>query len=417
MKILQLSHSDIKGGAARAAYRIQKALRQADVNSQMLVSYAHANDCMVQGPHSKWAKAVSLIRPRLTAPVRRLLGTDNPVIHSPAILPSSWPRRLNTSNADLVHMHWVQGEMLSIEDIGRIRKPMVWTLHDMWPFCGAEHYSDDARWREGYRCNNRPDHESGFDLNRWCWQRKRRHWRRPFQLVCPSHWLAGCVQRSALLAHWPVRVIPNPLPTDLYRPWPQALARQLFGLPAEGPLLLFGAIGGSRDPRKGWDLLAPALRQLAHTDPGLQAVVFGQSEPADQPRLGMPVHYVGTLHDDQSLALVYSAADVMVVPSRMDNLPQTATEAQSCGVPVVAFNATGLPDVVEHERTGYLATPYDPADLAYGISWVLECKSRHRNLSWASRERAVRTWNEAQISSQYAALYRMVLGDALAHKN
>jgi len=292
---------------------------------------------------------------------------------------------------------------------------VVWTLHDCWAFSGSEHYpqdADDCRYQQGYGTGNRPPGHCGLDLDRWCWQRKRRNWRRPLQLVSPSRWLASCVEHSALLGHWPVQVIPNPLPTEIFRPWPQPLARQLFGLPAKGPLLLFGAIGGSRDPRKGWDLLEPALRQLAQTHPQLQAVVFGQSQPADPPRLGLPLHYIGNLHDDQSLALLYSAANVMVVPSRMDNLPQTATEAQSCGVPVVAFNATGLPDVVQHQCTGYLAAPFDSADLAAGISWVLDDPGRQAALAHEAHRRAHKLWNPCRIACLYSDLYQEVLNQA-----
>lgn len=377
----------------------------------MRVSRKHGDESSIHGSKGKKA-ALPIARSALGDLLPALQRTSNPVLHSPSWLPCRLDRELNASDADLLHLHWVQGEMLSIEAIGRLRKPMVWTLHDCWAFSGSEHYPngpDDLRYRQGYHRHNRPPSHGGLDLDRWCWQRKRRRWRRPIQLVCPSRWLAGCVQRSALLAHWPLRVIPYPLPTNVYRPWPQALARKLFGLPETGPLLLFGAIGGSRDPRKGWDLLEAALRQLAPTLPGLQAVVFGQSEPPDPPRLGLPVHYVGPVHDDQSLALLYSAADVMVVPSRMDNLPQTATEAQSCGVPVVAFNATGLPDAVEHQRTGYLATPYDPADLAHGIGWVLEEPERHRHLAATARQRAVDLWTPKRIAGDYANLYREVL--------
>jgi hypothetical protein len=76
-------------------------------------------------------------------------------------------KRINAWDADVVHLHWVQGEMLSIADIVRIQKPIVWMLHDMWAFCGAEHYTEEFHWREGHRCDNRPADESVFDLNRW----------------------------------------------------------------------------------------------------------------------------------------------------------------------------------------------------------------------------------------------------------
>ena len=408
MKIFQLNYSDIKGGAARAAYRIHHALRSNGIDSQMLVNRASTGDWTVQGPTGKAAEAMGLIRPQLAKPLRTLLSTGNPIVHSPAIVPSTWPQRLNGSDADVVHLHWVQGEMLSVEAIGRIRKPIVWTLHDMWAFCGAEHYTVDLRWREGYRPGNRPAHESGFDLNRHTWQRKRRHWRRPMHIVCPSQWLADCVNASALMGEWSVSVVPNPLDTDRWRPIEQRLARELLGLPLDAPLLLFGAIGGGRDPRKGLDLLLAALEQL-RAEPnlqGLQLVVFGQLAPREPPELGFPIHYTGHLHDDLSLRALYSAADLLVVPSRQDNLPNTGVEAHACGTPVVAFRTGGLPDIVDHQRTGYLAQPFDPPDLAAGISWVLADPSRRQALGHAARQRAVRLWNPAQMAELYEKVYR-----------
>ena len=137
MNIITVNKFDIKGGAARAAYRIHHALRSSGIETQMLVNVADSGDWTVQGPTNKWGKAIGRIRPQLATPLRQLLRTGNPIIHSPAVLPSRWPERINASDADVVHLHWVQGEMLSIADIGRIHKPIVWTLHDMWAFCGA----------------------------------------------------------------------------------------------------------------------------------------------------------------------------------------------------------------------------------------------------------------------------------------
>ena len=438
MKVFHLNHSDINGGAARAAYRIHHALRAAGIDSRMCVNVAAAGDWTVQGPTSKWNKLSVRLRPQLVRPVRATFRTSNPIIHSPALLPSHWVKQLNASDADLIHLHWVAGEMLSIADIGRINKPIVWTLHDMWAFCGAEHYTEEFRWREGYRRDNRPAYESGFDLNRWTWERKRKHWQRPMQIVTPSRWLADCVRESALMRDWPVSVIPNCLDTDLWKPMEQALARELLGLPADVPLLLFGAMDGGRDPRKGFDLLTAAVGHLRGEIPGLELVVFGQLAPRNPPDLGFPIHYTGYLHDDLSLRALYSAADALVVPSRQDNLPNTAVEAQACGTPVVAFNIGGLPDIVEHQRTGYLAKAFETEDLAAGIRWVLGNGSPRflRNLAMTgensatregdgvgrgkhprdsdampvdigkqSRERAVARFSNAQVGEQYRAVY------------
>jgi len=406
MRIIHLNHSDINGGAARAAYRIHHALREAHVDSKMWVDVASSGDWTVQGPATKLSKALTKVRPILSGlAFKPVFKTKNPIIHSPALLPSSRVGALNGSHADLLHLHWVQAEMLSVADIGHLRKPVVWTLHDMWAFCGAEHYTEEFRWRDGYFTGNRPVYESGFDLNRWTWQRKRKHWQRPTHIVTPSRWLAQCVRESALMRDWPVTVVPNCLDTSRWQPLDKAVARNLLGLPKGVPLLLFGAMGGGNDPRKGFDLLLQALQRLRGEMKELELVVFGQLAPKDPQSLGFPIHYTGHLHDDLSLRALYSAADVMVIPSRQDNLPNTGVESLVCGTPVVAFDVCGLPDIVQHQHTGYLAKPFDTDDLAYGIQWVLSDSDRYRSLSQQARAYAVAHFSNTVVADQYQAVY------------
>lgn len=410
LRVLQLNHHDINGGAARAAYRIHHALRVHGVDSRMLVNSATAGDWTVDSTKSKGDKALTKVFGPLAGLLTNTLKTGNPIVHSPSIVPSHWSDRLNVSDADVIHLHWVNGEMMSIADIGNIKKPVIWTLHDMWPFCGAEHYTEDYRWREGYTANNRPSHEAGFDLNRWTLARKLKRWKRPMHIVTPSHWLADCAKQSVLMRDWPITVIPNTIDTDVWQPINKTLARQLLRLPPDVPLLLFGAMLGAQDPRKGFDLLQAALNHLRGQMPGLELVVFGELTPKSPVDMGFPVHYTGHLHDDLSLRLLYSAADVMVIPSRQDNLPNTGVEAHACGTPVVAFDACGLPDIVQHQQTGYLAKAFDPVDLANGLSWVLTDSARHVLLSQAARARTVRLWSCDTVAEQYMHCYQQANG-------
>lgn len=409
MKVIQINYSDISGGAARAAYRIHHALRESGVDSRMWVNSATAGDWTVQCPEGKVDRVLAKLRPSIGVLPNKLLRTGNPIIHSSSWLPSDWVQKINSSDADLVHLHWVAAEMLSIADIGSIKKPVVWTLHDMWAFCGAEHYTEEFRWKEGYKSNNRPVYEFGIDLNRWTWERKKKHWQKPMHMVTPSRWLGRCVSESKLMAEWPVSVIANALDVGKWKPVDQSLARALLHLPADVPLLLFGAMGGGKDPRKGYDLLLRALKQVLSTIPELELIVFGQLSPEHPSDLGAPVHYTGPLYDDVTLQLLYSAADVMVIPSRQDNLPNTGKEALACGTPVVAFNTCGLPDIVEHERTGYLAQAFDVEDLANGIQWVLADNVRLEKLGHNARQRAVEKFAYPVVAAQYRQVYEDII--------
>ncbi len=411
MNIIHINFADLSGGAARAAYRLHHSLLQLNINSQMRVWSKTSGEPMIHGNSSKAGRMLTEIRSGLGMMANATMKVSSPARHSINLLPSGWVNSINASDADIIHLHWLGAETLSIREIARIQKPIVWTFHDMWAFCGAEHYTDDgldARWRHGYKSNNRPEGESGFDLNYWTSRRKQHHWHNPFNLVCPSNWLANCVRDSALMANWPVTVIPNPLNLTNFRPIEQSLARQLLNLPQDKSLILFGAIGGADDPRKGSDLLISALNCLktAHFPQELELVIFGQSRPIQVPDLGFAIRYMGHLHDEVSLALLYSAVDVFVAPSRQDNLPNTVVEASACGTPTVAFKIGGMTDLVQHQVSGYLASPYDEIDLAQGIQWVIERQSQNNTLGSAARHHAELNFQADLVVEQYLAVYQ-----------
>lgn len=408
MKSLTVNFKDVQGGASRAAYRIHQALRSCGVESRMLVREKSIDDWTVEAPSGRMNKVDAVVRPMLGNIVKRALSTKSQNYHSVALLRSSFPDRINRADADIVHLHWIYQEMMSVEDIARIRKPVVWTLHDMWPFCGGEHYTEDFRWRDGYLANNRPPYESGIDLNRWIWNRKRKAWKQPMTIVAPSRWLAGCARESLLMRGWQVETIHNALDTDVWAPIPRLHARELLNLPKNAKLLVFGAIGGGKDPRKGLDLLFSALQCLRGQVDGLELIVFGQSPPRNPPDLGFRVHWTGHLHDDLSLRVLYSAADAMLITSRQDNLPNTGVEALACGRPVIAFDVGGLPDIVTHQKTGWLAKAFDAEDLARGIAWVLSDPARHAGLCDNARADAVSRFACKAVAQQYQALYERV---------
>ena len=411
MKVIHLSFSDIIGGAARSSYRIHRSLLKAEIDSCMWVNKAKTDDQTIEKPTGIIERILTEFRsPLISNSLVKILKTKNMIIHSPSVLKSRWIKLINASDADIVHLHWIQNEMLSISDIGQIKKPIVWTLHDMWAFCGAEHYTQDHRWREGYLKNNRPANESGFDLNRWTWKRKEKFWKTPIQIVTPSKWLAECVNESKLMHNWPVNVISYPIDTDFWKPISKKIMRELLGLPKDVPLLLFGAFNSDKDQRKGYDLLLSALENLKDQPKfkDVELVVFGQNKPKLPTKHAVPIHYMGKIHDDETLRAIYNSADAMLIPSRQDNLPNIAVEAHACGVPVISFNVGGLPDIIEHQKTGYLAKPFEIEDLANGILWFLSHPDK-KHLNNYTREQAVLKFSQKKVAEEYFNIYRHLL--------
>jgi len=411
MNVAIVNQSDIIGGAARAAYRIHHALRAYGVNSRMFVDRSISGDSTVIKPVNLLRKIGGFVRPHLDRfIVNSLMSTGNRSLHSSSVIPSGWPKRLNYAEIDLVNLHWVTGGMMSISDIANIKKPIVWTLHDMWPFCGTEHYGDGDRYVVGYSKKNRSIEDTGFDLDRWTWKKKITFWKNTnFTIICPSAWMANAAKQSILFENKLIQVIPNPINTDIWRPIDMWTAREILGLSCEKKLVLFGAIGAGSDHRKGFDLLVEAIKILDCKDLKYELVVFGGGEPDIPIVTKCKVHYVGALNDDVSLTLLYSAVDVFVIPSRIDNLPNTGIEAQACGTPVVAFNVGGLSDIVKHGVTGYLAEAFDVVDFAQGIEWVME--RNDRILRNESRAEAVKKWSPCVVAKQYYDLYSRVLDD------
>lgn len=418
LKVLQVNTYDVEGGAARAAYRIHRALIDHGIDSQMRVRYGRSDDVQVkagQPPLSRTRRTLAHLQRRWVAHRRRAWHTADPGFHTFGEQGAGIVAELNNSDADILNLHWFSN-LLSVKDVGRLTKPIVWTLHDMWAFCGGEHYASDgesARFREGYLACNRPKHESGPDLNRHTWELKREQWsRQRFHIVSPSNWLARCARESKLLRECRISVIPNPIDLTAWRPISKSLARHVLGLDPEAKIVLVGAEGGLRDPRKGGDLATAALALIAGQKirPDL-VLVFGQSSATtgSNPGVSVPVKFMGRLYDDMSMVLAYNAADVMLIPSRQDNLPNTAVEAQACGTPVVAFNVGGIPDIVSHRETGWLAAPLDVAGLAAGITWVLEDGARAIALGSRARNMAVERFSSARVAECYSRLYEELL--------
>lgn len=419
MKVLHIGKSDLEGGAARAAFRIHQSLREAGVQSQMLVGNKRSDDPDVHGPTGLASKAWDRVAPYIDAIPLRFSRSANQSPRSPAWVGSAVATRARASDSDVIHLHWICGGLMRPQAVASLaEKPLVWRLADMWPFSGTEHYvGDSVRYREGYTRLNRPPGESGFDADRWAWNRKLRAWRsiRDLTLVAPSRWMARCANESVLFRDRRVEIVPTGQDIHQYRPIRKELARELLGLPKEPQLVLFGAMSPLSEPRKGIRFLEPALSELARAGfrSSCQLVVIGASR-ASAPcfTLPMPAHYLGRLSDDVALALAYSSADVFLAPSTEENLANTVIESLACGTPVVAFDVGGMSDAVRHKTTGYLAQPFSASDLAHGLAWVLADPGRREALSEAGRTLVESEFSLETQARRYIDLYQDVIAQS-----
>lgn len=407
--ITSLCATSHRGGAALAAVRLHRALRGHVANIQFVALSVQRFEPGIAGLGAYSLSKSLRWRLALDQIPRWLSGGYGTEQFNTALGPSPFGLREAVERSDIVHLHWIGKGMLPLRALRRMRKPIVWTLHDMWPITGGCHYdSECGRFAE--RCGRCPILRSHRprDLSRYLIERKRLIYGevRP-TFIAPSRWIADAARKSRVGVGGAISVIPNTLDRTIFAPNDREATRRTLRLPVHAMVIAFAAMGGGTERRKGFDLLKAALRELS-TAPGrrpLHLLVIGGPGRDDAP---IPITGTGHLDGEDAVARALSAADVLVAPSRQDNLPNTVAEALACGVPAVAFNVGGLPDLITHYWNGYLARPFDTADLARGIAWVLQDPERHTALRAAARESTVR-FSPERVAAQHIELYQEIL--------
>jgi glycosyltransferase involved in cell wall biosynthesis len=336
------------------------------------------------------------------------------VMYSTGLVPNfSVSRHAVELERDILHLFWINAAFIRIEALKSFKQPIVWTFHDMWPFTGGCHYDAECgKFRNA--CGACPVLKSDKerDLSRSVWERKQESWKDiPITVVATSHWIANMAKQSSLFRDKRVEVLPNPIDTERYKAVDKRMARHAWGLPQDKNLVLFSAFRATADKRKGNQFLLPALELLAQAGwrENTELMVVGVTQPEEDVDLGMKIHYMGYLNDEISQVLLYSAADVTVAPSMQENLSNAVMESLSCGTPVVAFNIGGMPDMIDHQKSGYLAEPFEADDLARGIAWVLEDSERHTALGAHARQQVEHRYSMKTVACQYRDLYEDLL--------
>ena len=415
MKVLLLNTSDVQGGAARAANRLHQGLQRIDVDSHMLVQTKHSDDRTVIGSSATSGISKVIVGSRLTLgqlPLKFYTNRDRS-FYSPQWLPDNIATKVTQLNPDVISLQWICEGYLQIETLAKLNKPLVWTLRDMWSFTGGCHYSGNCD-RYTISCGACPQLGSSkdCDLSRWIWQRKAKAWKNlNLTIVALSSWLGKCAHSSSLFKDLRIEVIPNCIDTNIYKPINRKVAREQLNLPQDKKLILFGAASATSNKRKGFDFLRKALQYLSKSGyhDELELVIFGASRPERPPEFGFKEHYLGRFGDDLSLALIYSVADVFVAPSIQEAFGNTVLEALACGVPCVGFDIGGIPDMIEHQKNGYLVQPFKIEDLARGITWVLENQERHQKLSYRARKKVEQEFALEIPARRYLSLFTEIL--------
>ena len=418
LKVVHLNTYDGNGGAGRACVRLNRALTDQGIESKVIVHYKFGKNPDIGDFNTNFLQkgytAATIVLERILAK-RYLKALKTPfsfawfgrsVIHHPDV-----------KAADIIHLHWVNHGFLDpkhIAEIAKLNKPVIWTFHDSNAFTGGCHvrYTCDHFKNECGNCpllkNANPD-----DQSHKIWKQKRGAYDvLNFNIIAPSAWMERSVKESSLTKGKPIAQIPNTLETDIFKPMDKQAAKEMAGFAKDKFILLSGFMPSRKDMHKGTSYLLESLEllrsRLGAKAEEVELVVFGNRNTEDVPEFPFKTSFLGTISDDERLALCYAAADVFLIPSLEDNLPYTVMESLSCGTPVVGFTTGGIPDMVKHEYNGYLAEYRSSESFADGMEWVINHPDREQ-LNKNARQTVMERFSEEVIAKRHIQLYEEVL--------
>lgn len=388
MKIIHIGFDAIeRGGAGIAMLRIHRSLKKIGINSQIVCRRAAVEEGSSILPCSI-SKRLQI--KMLNACMKIVYGRAYPV----NVIKTGMANYVNSLNPDVVQLHWLQGDTISIEEIAAIRAPIVWMLHDMWPFSGVD-ASPQTRWyKEGY-----PRGTTWVD--RWTWERKKKVFGKlPIFPVGASQWVVNEAQNSIVFKGHCVTKIPLPIDLEIFKKARGSKERNRYFT------VLFGATTGIRNSIKGFDRLEAALGCLNNDEKSLINVkVFGETRNPIEVS-GVSVSFLGKIASVNMLD-VYNQADVFVFPSRQETFGQTKLEALASGVPVIAFNESACAEGIDHKVTGWVAKSNDIKDFAEGIRWAMRIwkgEIEYRNAEYLDS-----VYSELVVAQQWLALYKQII--------
>lgn len=417
MKVLHINEQDNIGGAARAMYRLHLSLLERGIDSNLLVKRRAINGSdrtftFAELEPSPW---INWVLRKLEGRIEHLGGINRFSYYRQTSQILHWSIFRDTDIVELRNLHGGYFNLHLLERIGHL-KPIIWRMPDMWALTGHCAYSYDCeRWRTGcFDCPLlKPDARKKmvpaptvWDMTRRVWQLKRRLYRStPLTVVTPSSWLKELVSESILRQATAVVHIPNGIDLEIFRPINQKVAREALGLSREAKVILFTS-PNTGNYRKGFSKLLEALDRQTNDHADVTLLTMGH--PAQLGELfekRYSVKQLGYVSHRGTQSLAYSAADLFVFPTLADNQPQVVIEALACGTPIVTFAVGGVPEMVRHMETGYLAVKEDAGDLSQGIKLLLEEDDLRHGMRQRCRSIAEAEYGLDLQAERYIRLY------------
>jgi len=406
MRVLQVSESDRIGGAALAALRLNNALNQRGVNSTLLVNRKMSDDSTIISPVGFLAKFLARIKPHLYIWRSKNKFDSNYLSIASNASSSIFLDNIYPFTYNILHLHWVNNGFVRLHDLVNFKKPIIWTLHDTWLFTGGCHSTQGCKQflDDCSSCPKSNSNNGRLNLYRQFLAKNQilSLLTNKVTFTVPSTWMLESAQKSSLLKDFRIVKIPNMINTDVFRQLNKKDVMLELGLNTSYKYFVFGATNPLGDLNKGFAYLRTVFQQNDYS--GYKLIIFGKSKfDPETININIEVVFWNEIDSDEKLCKIYNAAEVLLMPSVHESFGQVAAEAMSCGVPVVCFDTTGLKDIVEHKKNGYLATLGNQDDFNEGIKWVLN--NKNDNLSIQGRDKIVSDFSPNTVCKMFVELY------------
>lgn len=359
MNILQITANDIKGGAAKVAHSLKKKLQEGGQKVSMFVGWKYSNDkdvFLINKPDS--------LAQRMRRKLTYFLANDIDIFQSDQILKTE-----QFKEADLIHCHILHSYYFNLNTLARISKlkPVIWTMHDMWAITPHCAHAFDGELKDGFfQCSDLDIYPPiAWHNEKYLTRKKRRIYQNSnFHIVVPSLWLKNKIEKS-VLKDKPITLIYNGVDTNIFKPHSKQKLRQELNLPPDKKIILSVIKHGEKNPWKGGNYVREAIDHFKDREDVLFVSLGKISEGKGQVK-NLPI-----IESQEKLAKYYSAADILLYPSVADNCPLVVLEAQASGLPVISFKTGGIPEIVRHKKTGYIAEYKNKTDLIKGVNYIL----------------------------------------------
>lgn len=405
MKIVSASTKDYGGGAYIAAYRQFKALQSLGADISLVVLESLRQDKKILEEKNVFFRAYNnFFVKKIDALPKIFAEKSTRKDKALTFAPNRTALRINRLHPDIVQVHNFNEGLFRLEDLAKFKVPIVWTLHDSWGLGGADHLPQetDNRYIKGF------SKSENFDLNTWVFERKLQTFSKikNLTIAAPSGWLYNKAKKSLLFKNRAIVQIPNPVDTQIFRPQDKIKARKSLRLSQNKLLIGFGALAGSDNQNKGFDLLVDALDYLSKTylEKEIELVIFGDQK--NNLKLPFKARFLGSILSEEKLAKVYASLDVFVVPSRLENLPYAAMEPMASNCPVVSFKVGGMPDLLPEYA---MAKPFDTKDLAQKIQKFLKDDKFKKSFQKYASAKVAKEFSYKVVGKKYLELYQDIL--------